>query len=447
MIKSEIKTITYDNGEIQRLHVVRAENFNELEFFSPAASDNAFDRVCELYKNFIIPKAPYIFSRLVLFKLPDNLECELPASFERFGDVADPLCAAAAVLRLGVKLSREGKPRFKTALAKQLYDELERKNCVTTACGMLPDTVILPVSNSLGMMSESEKNAAFKVNSSFFIMDRFDCGSVYDSIGTSIGLSVKNGEVLNPPAYRREALVCRGDGNCKIEMPDIRSLTIEINGTEYKDGENAKIFTRPGTVKTINSNVSDLVIIGRKVAAVKKGGAAVVPCSGFILRVGVNENIKPGDEVKYLGMEDVMFAIQVGNSSIVNGEKTEKFISKFYNIKTMGISYPPSLYPLDYKGARAPRIALGADTDGKPVIVWAEGAGKLKYTPGADSCGATLMEMADICLSLNMKNAVNLDGGGSAQILLNNVRSLLVSDRYSDNSESERAVPSGLLIR
>jgi len=82
------------------------------------------------------------------------------------------------------------------------------------------------------------------------------------------------------------------------------------------------------------------------------------------------------------------------------------------------------------------------------MILWAEGAGKLHYTAGTDSCGASLSEMAEICSAVGMVNAVNLDGGGSAQILVNNVRSLLISDRKAeDNSESERPVPNALIVR
>jgi exopolysaccharide biosynthesis protein len=84
---------------------------------------------------------------------------------------------------------------------------------------------------------------------------------------------------------------------------------------------------------------------------------------------------------------------------------------------------------------------------GKPMLLWAEGAGKNRYIPGEDSCGASLKEMADICAYVGMLNAVNLDGGGSAQILVNNSRSLKISDRKkSDNSEEERPVPLALMI-
>ena len=112
------------------------------------------------------------------------------------------------------------------------------------------------------------------------------------------------------------------------------------------------------------------------------------------------------------------------------------------------VPFPPSLYPMDFEKARAARIALGCDKEGKPVVFWAEGAGKLGYVLGEDSTGASLSEMADIAAELGLVQAVNLDGGGSAQILVENARSLRISDRNKeDNSDAERLVPVGLIVR
>jgi len=112
------------------------------------------------------------------------------------------------------------------------------------------------------------------------------------------------------------------------------------------------------------------------------------------------------------------------------------------------VPFPPSLYPMDFDKARAARMALGADKDGKPMLFWAEGAGKFGITHGVESVGASLREMADIAMDLGMVNGVNLDGGGSAQILLHNERSLRISDRKrEDNSDAERLVPLGLVVR
>ena len=103
---------------------------------------------------------------------------------------------------------------------------------------------------------------------------------------------------------------------------------------------------------------------------------------------------------------------------------------------------------MDFEKARAARIALGADKEGKPVLFWAEGKGKLSYVPGEDSTGASLSEMADIAADLGLRNAINLDGGGSAQILVDGARALHISDRNKeDNSDAERLVPLGLVVR
>ena len=82
------------------------------------------------------------------------------------------------------------------------------------------------------------------------------------------------------------------------------------------------------------------------------------------------------------------------------------------------------------------------------MILWFEGAGKFGYKPGEGSCGASLMEVADICEKMGIYNAINLDGGGSAQLLIKNKRTLKISDRNPDDfSEIERAVPAGLYVR
>ena len=182
--------------------------------------------------------------------------------------------------------------------------------------------------------------------------------------------------------------------------------------------------------------------------AIKKGGSVPVPASGFVMSIKSGK-ILPGDLVIYHGLKEVQFGIQVGNSIVKKGIKTEHFISKFYNIKKLQrVPYPPSLYPMNFKKARAARIALGANKDGNPVLFWAEGKGKIAYQAGIDSTGASLSEMAEIAQELGLYNAVNLDGGGSAQILVNGEKALHISDRNKvDNTDAERLIPLGLVVR
>ena len=357
------------------------------------------------------------------------------------------LTAAAAALKQGVRLVK-GKPKFANEQVRSFWEALESQDCIRIVSGKLPTTQFIPVGNAPGFLTEAEKDAVMKVNASFFIMDPIDCATVYDHVGTCLGLMVKDGQVLNPPLYRREALLVRKDGTVAVEEPDVCQMDLEIGGISYRHGKNTVIYTRPERLRTPVTAGKQLIIVGCRVAAVVEKGSVPIPASGFVLCPKDCCDAKPGDPVIYRGMEDISFGIQVGNSIVRNGEKTLKFRSRFYNIRHLEpVPFPPSLYPMDFQGGRAARIALGSDTEGKPVIVWAEGAPKLGYLAGQHSRGASLSDMAEICVQLGMVNAVNLDGGGSAQLLLNNCRSLEISDRNLDFSQSERPVPNALIVK
>ena len=445
-MKSEIKIFPYENGEIQRVHLVRPESWSEIELLQPEWSDKAVDCFYKIYKQFLVPAAPWVFGNIVLFRLPEDVSVPFGHTSGAYGEVADELTAAAVCLRKGIFLMGE-KVCFRNERVKKFWQTLKSQDCIRIVRGKLPITTIIPIGREAGFMTETEPDAAMKVNGSFFIMDPFDCATPYDHIGANFGLFVKDGVVDHPPMYEREALIVKKDGQVTIAQPSIRDLSVTIGGHTFIHGQNAHFYSRPTWARTPIGRGKSLVIIGRQVAAVCDGSAPV-PGSGFVIRTNDCCDIKAGDTVTYGGMEDVLFGIQVGNSIIRDGVKTEGFISKFYNIKGISrIAFPPSLYPLDYAGARAARIAIGADNEGKPMILWAEGAAKLGHTAGVDSCGASLADMARICAGLGMVNGVNLDGGGSAQILVNNKRSLMISDRNTDFTESERPVPMGLIIR
>ena len=466
-MQSEIKTITYPDGRIQRYQAVRWAGWQQLEFLWPEAlvqmseTDHwaqaesmairetlqSFERI---YRKFLIPGCPWIFGNTVLFCLPEDMR-ERGAmgakQVSHYGLMADPLTAAAAVLRHGMKIVGD-KPVFLDAEAEELYRELEERQCLRVVHGKLPVTSIIPVRGDVGLLSAVEPGAAMKVNASFFIMDPFDCATVYDQVGTPFGLCVKGGVVMQPPLYDREALLVKTDGSVSVEVPRLEQLEIEINEARYTIGEDVTVYTRPERKKTPADDHMKVIIIGDSVAAVKESGSVPIPASGFVLSLKKHVRIRPGDQVIYHGMEDVMFGIQVGNSILRDGVRTETFRSPFYNIRKLDRTpFPPSLHPMNFAEDRAARIALGADTNGSPMLVWAEGAPKVGYVAGQHSCGASLTEMAEICSQAGMHNAINLDGGGSAQVLLSGHRFLQISDRREDGAEAERPVPLGLIVR
>lgn len=450
MIESRIDTIRYENGEMQRFQVVSGFAWNDLEFVQPPFSKEAFDELCRMYKIFVIPKHHEMYGAVLAFHIPDDMKSPFSSETDE-GVVFDRQLAASIGLR---KLVREGKIRrsgesllIDDAKTKAFLDELEKRGWMSIAYGDKTDVVsILPVGEDLGYMSQVSPRPQFICNAHFFQMDVFDSDSPYDLFGTPYGMTVKNGIMIQPPLNGREALVVDMDGKVKITRPDVRDISMQIQGKTFTHGENCTVFRRPDTRQTPKEEGLDIVIVGDEVVSFHKGGGVFIPEGGFVLHTKEELSVEPSPVV-YLGFDNCLFAIQVGSSSVKDGEVMKGFESPFYNIYKDSVPFPPTLYPLNYEKDRAPRMAICCDKDGDPVIVWAEGCSKLYYQFGKESCGASLLELGNYCASIGLVNALNLDGGGSSEIFLNGKLMMHVSDRHADNSDAERPVPMGLLIR
>lgn len=450
MIESRIDTVRYENGEMQRFQVVSGFAWNDLEFVQAPFSKAVFDELSRIYKKFVIPKHHDLYGTFVVFHVPDDMESPFPNDTDA-GVVFDRQLAAAMGLR---KLVKEGKIRrdgqslvVEDKTARDFLDELQKRGLLEIGYGDKTDEIsILPIGEDLGYMSEVSPRPHFICNAHFFIMDLFDCDSPYDVFALPYGMTVRNGIMSQPPLNGREALVVDMNGNPKITRPDIRQISMEIQGIRFTDGDNCTIYRRPETRLTPEDEGLDLMIVGDEVIAFHKGGGVLVPTGGFVLHTRQELAIEPSPVV-YLGFEDCLFGIQVGSSSVKDGVVMQGFESPFYDIHKDPVPYPPTLYPLDYVKDRAPRMAICSDADGDPVLVWAEGCSKLFYRFGEESCGASLLELGHFCHSIGLVNALNLDGGGSSEMFIDGKLLMHVSDRHDDNSDAERPVPMGLMIR
>ena len=441
-METEIRIFPREKGEHQRVALVRPGSWAELDFLSPKPTDNAFSAFVHIYRAFLVPSAPQLFGDLVLFQLPEDME--LPAFIRSaYGDhIGSDLTMAAMALRASITVTAEG-VEFHTQEIRGFWDALVRRDCVAVVRGERGGTQVIPMSRRAGYLTESQ--GRMKVNSSFFIMDPIDCATVYDHIGTPFGLMVKGGAVHHPPLFDREALLVSTDGAVSIQKVSLTDLGVAINGKVYRHGVNARFYARPHHSESPEDQRS-VVIIGNRVEAVWDHGTQV-PASGFVLCPDEPCDILPGATVTYTGMEQVAFGLQVGNPILKDGEVVTEFTSPFYDVRRRETAaFPPSLYPLDFEYARAARIGLGADSLGRPMILWAEGAAKFGHRPGVDSCGASLSEMGQICQAVGMYQAINLDGGGSAQLLVEDHRPLQISDRNTDFTQSQRPVPMGLVV-
>ena len=353
-MRERTETFSYPDGSIQRVQAVELPGFDALSFFKPDPAPESFGKVVRLYRSYAVPRAPFLFDRMVLFRLPEEAAVPFPKNTKTAGSLVSPLLTAAEGLRQSVRFFA-GKPFFKNEEAKRFWEYLKDRGCLEIVSGLLPGTSFLPVANRAGYLSGSRPNASLKANLSFFTMDKFDVCSPYDAIGTPVGLRVRNGLVESPPLFSREALLVGPDGRVRIGVPELTDLVVTGGGETYRHNENAFFYERPRCSRTPKTDGTDIVIVENSVIAVHPGGRTAVPGAGFVLSVKKN-GLKPGDTVLYEGMEDIRFGVQVGNIAVINGEPSKAFTSPFYNIKApFSPAFPPSLYPLDFEKARAPR--------------------------------------------------------------------------------------------
>ena len=445
---TELHTYRYENGDIQKVQEVILDDFDCLDIFKPVYDKKSFDNLCDLFENFIITKYAMVFGKIILFTLPDGVNVPFKDEDEEYGHIYSEYAKTAVAFKKSIKVTGK-KLKFTDKTCEDFYNYLKDNNCLRLVEGRRNSLDVMPVGKNMGFMTKTCPKAKLKVNSSFFVMDKFDCATVYDVVGTGIGLSVKNGKIFNPPMYDRETLMVDGNDKVSIRKTSLKDVEIIIDGKIYRDGEKVHFLSRPNYRKSVKGGI-DIVAVDNRVVAVKKKGNAHVPSGGYIIHLDDVNDFKVDDvNVTYKGFTDLKFALQVGNSAIVDGVKTTHFISPFYDFrKLIYPAYPPSMYPLKYDKDRAPRIVLGVKDGGRPCILWFEGAGKFGYKAGKESCGVSLKEVADICEELNIVNAINLDGGGSAEILIENKRFLKISDRVPETfEEKERAIPYGLIVK
>ncbi len=447
-MNSTIELISHADASLQRFEKIDGFEWNDLCFAHPGFQPRTITEIVRLYKTIIISKNPLAYGTFVFFHIEEGMQIPLPMETV-FGTCFSPSVAVSIHLNGMVKkglITVDATLQCTDPKIEQFLQALKSKNLIGMAAGQGEGITFIPVSSKMGFISEISAGRCV-VNSLFFLLDPIDMDSPYCEIGTPYGLAIDHGKIINPPLNHRPCLLVDNSGNVRIKSIELQSLTITIDGNEYTHGINATIYERPSTAISPMHEGTDLVITENKIVAYHHGGGTHVPMAGFVLAIA--KRLIPSDpSVSYSEIPDGSFGIQVGPPMVKDGVQSLQLDCPFYTADQQGASYPPMVYPLPFATARAARIVLGADENGKPVLIWAEGAGKLKYVAGEDSTGASLSEMAEYCYGLGLTQAVNLDGGGSSLIVYNGMHNLKIADRYADsNHEAERPVPACLLIR
>ncbi len=445
-MRTTIITETHPNEEIQRFQVLEEFAWKNLQFASPGFDPRAIPEIARLYRLNIVEKDPSAYGRLVFFHVPEDIVLpfsDRSANMQFFSK--KNITARIQLQKLASERSLywEGSLKSRDASVALFLGRLEAEHLLEIVTGDKEEITFIPIDGKVGFLSSLTFPLA--VNSHFFLMDPTDLDSPFCELGTPHGLALKDGVVLNPPLNHRPCLLVDTKGTCHTTQVELTDLVVEIDSVQYRHEKNAIFYFRPETRITPTSNGTDIVITGNKVVAVNQGGNTIVPMAGFVLSLSGEISVQD-TTVLFHGLEAYQFGIQVGPPMVKESSMVQTLCCPFYNPLVEQVPYPSTVYPLPFETARAARIAMGTNRNGEPVLVWAEGASKRDYKRGKESSGASLLELAQFCDRQHYQEIINLDGGGSAQIIYEGKRYLKIADRYEDNSEAERPIPLALVV-
>lgn len=262
-------------------------------------------------------------------------------------------------------------------------------------------------------------------------------GSYFANNGEIIGLMKVDGQLISSSSIPRTALGIMVDNTFimdqvayqgQVDLP--KGTKLKIDGINRQRGDNELIVYNGyynGTTGT-NSYGTEIVVKEGKVSAIGTGNGVLFADTTILSAHGkaaqALASLKVGDEVKVthtVGAEwdktlHILGAgpMLVKNNSIYLTTKLEGFGS-------------------DVAGGRAPRTAVGLTKEGHLLLVVVDG--RQVY-----SAGLTLLEMALFMQDLGAVNAMNLDGGGSSSMVINDK----VVNKPSDGKE--RKVGNALAV-
>lgn len=276
----------------------------------------------------------------------------------------------------------------------------------------------------LSAMSEKAKAIA-AVNGSYFAPN-----------GQILGLLKIDGEIVSTPTLARSALGVTPEGDILIDQVNYAGTVklpgnkvLEVNGVNCERGSNELVLYTGyfgGTTQTNPFGVEYTVANG-KVTAINSGDSLIPPGAVVLSAHGETAKtmsaIKIGDKVEItqtLGAWDKMVqALGAGPMLVKDG-------GVFITTKVED-------FGTDVSGGRAPRTAVGLTKDGQLLLVAVDGR-------QSHSMGLTLLELALFMQELGAVDAMNLDGGGSTEMVIYDK----VINKPSDGRE--RRVGSGLAI-
>lgn len=258
------------------------------------------------------------------------------------------------------------------------------------------------------------------------------------------GIAYTNRAAIGWSNHENQVLIDRIQTKTSIKIKRQRFPLHAVNQPAAK--ERATLYT-PAFGETVETPLDsqNFVIQNNKIIAMLPGGQIKIPQNGFVYSMGAKlakKSFTPSlhDEV------EIHFQI------LPEIQANQKYWEKFNNIvggTPLLISQDKILLDPSQKRMKSPfaakqraRTALGILKNGHWVFVVVEKSSEPL------SVGMSLMELAHFMKQLGCQQAINLDGGGSSGLYLNNKMQNLPEEKEDDSLSSlmYRSIADGILV-
>ena len=273
-----------------------------------------------------------------------------------------------------------------------------------------------------------DTNAAAAINASYFALS-----------GELIGITKIDGTVVSSTYFDRSAFGV---------MPDNSFVfgTVSYNGTVKLDRTSL-----PVSGVNAERGADNLIIYNRaygRSTGTNPYGLEYVIRNGRVAEINTNDSLIPPDGyvVSVHGTSMDAFAAaggRVGDPAVLTedlGEPWNRAVQvlgagpRLVENGSVHVTAGEEQFPGDIRYGRAPRTAVGVTQKGNILFAVVDGR-------QSHSHGLTLTEFADLLVQFGVRDAINLDGGGSSEIYADGD----VLNSPSDGSE--RAVGSALILQ
>jgi len=256
------------------------------------------------------------------------------------------------------------------------------------------------------------------------------------SSGMPLGMVVIDGQLMTTPTDRRSVFVITREGKPEIVPFEFTGRVVTVGRTSlWVSGVNhpphaggLAVFTR--FYGPLTPPVQMAAVVRNDVVEHLTSGRILIPQDGYVLGVNagdaelITKFIRVGDRL-WLRLDlspdiEITSAVGGGPRLVKDGQAFVPFAWEWFSQR--------------HAQERAPRTAVGITATNKVLLVTVDGRN------GRQNTGMTLREMAELMVQLGARDAMNLDGGSSATMV---VGGRVVND---PSDGMERPIASALLV-